>query len=70
MNSSSSSHSPTNNFADEIENDMLKRHLNKQIVLADDLIPEFEKLIKQGDVKDRISKNCENIVTDNLEEKK
>ena len=44
--------------------------MNKVIVLQDDLIPNFEKMIKQGEVKDRISKNCESIATDNLEEKK
>ena len=70
MSSLSDSHSPSPNFADEIENDMLMRHLNKAIVLQDDLIPNFEKMIKQGEVKDRISKNCDSIATDNLEEKK
>ena len=70
MSSISDSLTSSPDFAEEIEDDMLQKHLNKAIVLQDDLIPNFEKMIKQGDVKDRISKNCEGIAIDNKEEKK
>ena len=54
-------------FKEELEDEELKRHLNKVIIMQDDLIPEFEKKIKFGEIKNRIDRDCDEIFERNIE---
>ena len=49
-------------FKEDLEDEELMRNLNKKVILGDNLITDFEKLMKTSVMKEKLEQNCTKII--------